>query len=123
MSKASRLLNSMSINTTLKLKNRIVMAPLTRGRSGNDRIPNALMADYYSQRASAGLIISEATTISKQGIGWLNSPGIYNNEQVEGWKKVVNAVHEEGGKIFLQLWHCFFQTTTSSTFFFISTVP
>ncbi len=106
MSKASRLLNSISINTTLKLKNRIVMAPLTRGRSGNDRIPNALMADYYSQRASAGLIISEATIISKQGIGWLNSPGIYNNEQVEGWKKVVNAVHKEGGKIFLQLWHC-----------------
>lgn len=106
MSKISRLLNSISINNTLKLKNRIVMAPLTRGRSGSDRIPNALMADYYSQRASAGLIISEATVISKQGRGWVNSPGIYNNKQVEGWKKVVNDIHEKDGKIFLQLWHC-----------------
>jgi 2,4-dienoyl-CoA reductase-like NADH-dependent reductase (Old Yellow Enzyme family) len=106
MGKISRLLNSISINSTLKLKNRIVMAPLTRGRSGSDRTPNALMADYYSQRASAGLIISEATVISKQGTGWLNSPGIYNKEQVEGWKKVVNDIHEKDGKIFLQLWHC-----------------
>ncbi len=106
MSKASPLLKPVSINTTLELKNRIVMAPLTRGRAGSDRIPNALMADYYSQRASAGLIISEATVISKQGIGWMDSPGIYNDEQVQGWKQVVDAVHEAGGTMFLQLWHC-----------------
>lgn len=106
MSKASPLLISFSINKTLELKNRIVMAPLTRSRAGSERIPNALMAEYYSQRASAGLIISEATVVSKQGIGWLDSPGIYNDEQVQGWKQVVDAVHEKGGTMFLQLWHC-----------------
>ena len=106
MSKTSPLLKPVSINKTLELKNRIVMGPLTRGRAGSDRIPNALMADYYSQRASAGLIISEATVISKQGIGWMDSPGIYNDEQEQGWKQVVDAVHEAGGTMFLQLWHC-----------------
>lgn len=89
----------------LSLRNRVVMAPLTRARAGGDRIPNALMADYYSQRASAGLIITEATVISQQGIGWLNSPGIYTDEQADAWSQVTDAVHQQGGKIFLQLWH------------------
>ena len=90
----------------LFLKNRLVMAPLTRSRAGEQRLPNALMAEYYSQRASAGLIITEATVVSKQGLGWLNSPGIYTDEQAEAWKLVVDAVHARGAAIFLQLWHC-----------------
>ena len=90
----------------LRLKNRVVMAPLTRSRAGEERLPNVLMAEYYAQRASAGLIVTEATVISKQGIGWLNSPGIYSTEQGEAWKQVVAAVQGNGGKIFLQLWHC-----------------
>jgi N-ethylmaleimide reductase len=90
----------------LSLKNRIVMSPLTRSRAGKERIPNALMAEYYAQRASAGLIISEATVVSKQGIGWLNSPGIYSDKQAEAWKQVVAVVHAENTPIFLQLWHC-----------------
>lgn len=89
----------------LPLKNRIVMAPLTRARAGTERVPNALMAEYYAQRATAGLIITEATTISKQANGWLNSPGIYTDEQADAWKKVVQAVHAKGTPIFLQLWH------------------
>jgi N-ethylmaleimide reductase len=106
MSSDSPLLKPVSLNKSLPLNNRIVMAPLTRGRAGSSRIPNTMMADYYSQRASAGLIISEATVISEQGIGWIDSPGIYNDEQVQGWKQVVDAVHDAGGTIFLQLWHC-----------------
>jgi len=90
----------------LSLKNRIVMSPLTRSRSGEQRMPNALMAEYYAQRTSAGLIISEATVVSKQGIGWLNSPGIYSDAQAEAWRLVVDAVHGKGAPIFLQLWHC-----------------
>jgi N-ethylmaleimide reductase len=90
----------------LRLKNRIVMAPLTRSRAGEERLANAWMAEYYGQRAAAGLIITEATVISKQGIGWLNSPGIYSDEQAEAWKKVVDAVHAKGAPMFLQLWHC-----------------
>lgn len=90
----------------LRLKNRVVMAPLTRSRAGEMRLPNALMAEYYAQRAAAGLIITEATVISKQGIGWLNSPGIYTDEQAEAWKKLVDVVHARGTPIFLQLWHC-----------------
>jgi len=90
----------------LRLKNRVVMAPLTRSRAGEMRLPNALMAEYYAQRAAAGLIITEATVVSKQGIGWLNSPGIYTDEQAEAWKTVVDAVHARGTPIFLQLWHC-----------------
>ncbi len=89
----------------LSLKNRVVMAPLTRGRAGKEQIPNALMAEYYAQRASVGLIISEATTISKQANGWLNSPGIYLEEQAQAWKQVVDAVHAKGTPFFLQLWH------------------
>jgi N-ethylmaleimide reductase len=82
------------------------MAPMTRARAGEERLPNSLMAEYYAQRASAGLIISEATVISKQGIGWRNSPGIYSDEQIEAWKKVVDAIHAKGTPVFLQLWHC-----------------
>jgi 2,4-dienoyl-CoA reductase-like NADH-dependent reductase (Old Yellow Enzyme family) len=89
----------------LSLANRVVLAPMTRARSGESRIPNALMAAYYAQRASAGLIITEATVVSEQGIGWLQSPGIYSEAQRDGWKPVVDAVHAKGGKIFLQLWH------------------
>jgi N-ethylmaleimide reductase len=90
----------------LELKNRIVMAPLTRNRAtkGNDA-PNELNAEYYRQRACAGLIISEATQISKQGQGYIWTPGIYSAAQVEGWKKVTCAVHDASGRIFIQLWH------------------
>lgn len=90
----------------LELNNRIVMAPMTRGRAGKERLPNSLMAQYYSQRASAGLIITEATSISIQALGWNESPGIYTDEQMQAWKQVTKAVHEKNGKIFLQLWHC-----------------
>ncbi len=87
------------------LKNRIIMAPMTRCRSVDSNIPNDLMATYYAQRASAGLIITEGSQISTEGIGYPATPGIYTDAQVEGWKKVTEAVHEKDGKIFLQLWH------------------
>ncbi len=87
------------------LQNRIVLAPLTRGRAGSSRVPNDLMAEYYRQRASAGLMIAEATVVSEQAIGWVGTPGIYTNEMIEGWQKVVNAVHERGSRMVLQLWH------------------
>ncbi|MBC7502517.1 MAG: alkene reductase [Herminiimonas sp.] len=87
------------------LSNRIVMAPLTRSRAQKGDVPSLLAPEYYAQRASAGLIIAEATQISPQGKGYAYTPGIYNAEQVEGWKKVTAAVHKEGGHIFLQLWH------------------
>jgi N-ethylmaleimide reductase len=90
----------------LTLKNRVVLAPLTRARAGTERLPNPLMATYYAQRASAGLLISEATVVSRQGIGWQNSPGIYTDEQAIAWRQVTEAVHGQGGLIFLQLWHC-----------------
>lgn len=90
----------------LILKNRVVMAPMTRSRAGEERMPNALMAQYYHQRASAGLIITEATVVSQQGNGWVQTPGIYSDEQADDWKQVVDAVHGEGTPIFLQLWHC-----------------
>ena len=86
-------------------KNRIIMAPLTRGRSDPGSVPNARMAEYYRQRAGAGLIISEATGISVEGLGWPAAPGIWNNAQVAGWQPVTRAVHADGGKIVLQLWH------------------
>lgn len=89
----------------LALNNRIALAPLTRARAGVERVPNDLMAEYYVQRASAGLLISEATLISEEAIGWQQSPGIYTDAHVQGWKKVTAAVHAKGGKIFLQLWH------------------
>ncbi|MEO8426845.1 MAG: alkene reductase [Verrucomicrobiota bacterium] len=90
----------------LALRNRVVMAPLTRARAGRERVPNDLMAEYYTQRASAGLIITEATVISEQGFGWVDSPGVYNDAQESGWKKIVAALHARGTPVFLQLWHC-----------------
>ncbi|HEY9771420.1 MAG TPA: alkene reductase [Coleofasciculaceae cyanobacterium] len=89
----------------LTLKNRVVMAPLTRSRAGESRMPNALMAEYYAQRASVGLIITEGTTISQQANGWLHTPGIYTAQQTEAWKQIVDAVHAKGTPIFVQLWH------------------
>ncbi len=90
----------------LKLPNRILMAPLTRNRSsGAGRVPNTLMRDYYAQRASAGLIISEATSVAPMGVGYPHTPGIWSTEQVEGWKAVTAAVHKGGGRILSQLWH------------------
>lgn len=90
---------------SLTLKNRIVMAPLTRCRASEGRVPNALMAEYYRQRASAGLILSEATSVTPMGVGYPDTPGIWSDEQVQGWKLVTDAVHQQGGLIFLQLWH------------------
>jgi 2,4-dienoyl-CoA reductase-like NADH-dependent reductase (Old Yellow Enzyme family) len=90
---------------SLELPNRILMAPLTRARSNREGAPNELMAAYYAQRASAGLIISEATGISREGLGWPNAPGLWNADQVEGWKIVTKAVHDQGGRIVAQLWH------------------
>lgn len=89
----------------LDLPNRIFMAPLTRARSGITRVPNDLMVEYYRQRASAGLILTEATVVTPQGVGYADTPGIWSAEQVEGWKRVTRAVHDAGGHIFLQLWH------------------
>ncbi len=89
----------------ITLPNRIVLAPLTRCRASAGRVPNALMAEYYAQRASAGLILSEATSVCQQGVGYPDTPGIWSDEQVEGWIKVTQAVHASGGRIFLQLWH------------------
>jgi 2,4-dienoyl-CoA reductase-like NADH-dependent reductase (Old Yellow Enzyme family) len=89
----------------LQLPNRILMAPLTRARAGREGIPNELMARYYAQRASAGLIISEATGISREGLGWPNAPGLWSEAQVDGWKGVTQAVHAAGGRIVAQLWH------------------
>jgi 2,4-dienoyl-CoA reductase-like NADH-dependent reductase (Old Yellow Enzyme family) len=87
------------------LRNRIVMAPLTRCRAGEGRVPTPLMADYYRQRASAGMILSEATAVDPMGVGYPDTPGIWSREQVEGWKTITRAVHEAGGQILLQLWH------------------
>ena len=90
----------------LRLPNRILMAPLTRNRSsGAGRVPNDLMRDYYVQRSSAGLIISEATSVTPMGVGYPHTPGIWSNEQVAGWRKITDAVHAAGGRILLQLWH------------------
>ena len=89
----------------VELQNRIVMAPLTRTRAAPGRVPNQLMRQYYCQRADAGLILTEATSVSPQGVGYYNTPGVWSHAQVEGWRMVTEAVHKRGGKIFLQLWH------------------
>ena len=89
----------------LTLPNRIVMAPLTRNRAGADFVPSELAPQYYAMRADAGLLITEASQISQQGQGYQDTPGIYTDAQVEGWKKVTDAVHAKGGRIFIQLWH------------------
>lgn len=89
----------------LTIPNRILMAPLTRSRAGDERLPNRLMLEYYTQRASAGLIISEATSVSPQGVGYAATPGIWSEAQVEGWKAITDSVHRAGGRMFSQLWH------------------
>jgi N-ethylmaleimide reductase len=89
----------------LTLPNRVVMAPLTRARASEAHVPGALMARYYAQRASAGLIVSEATAVDPLGMGWYRAPGIWNPEQVAGWREVTTAVHAAGGRIVAQLWH------------------
>ncbi|WP_164001595.1 alkene reductase [Pyxidicoccus caerfyrddinensis] len=90
---------------SLKLPNRIAMAPMTRNRAGEGQVPTPLMAEYYAQRASAGLLITEATQFSLQGYGYPNTPGIHTDAQVEGWRRVTDAVHARGGRIYLQIWH------------------
>ena len=90
---------------SLVLANRVFMAPLTRNRAHADGVPSELAATYYSQRASAGLIVTEATQISPMGKGYINTPGIHSPEQVRAWSRIVKAVHTSGGRIFLQLWH------------------
>lgn len=90
----------------LQLPNRIIMAPLTRSRAiGDGRVPNALMAQYYVQRASAGLILTEATAVTAHGVGYADTPGIWSQEQVAGWQQITQAVHAAGGRMFMQLWH------------------
>lgn len=89
----------------IQAPNRVLMAPLTRGRATREAVPVPLMGEYYAQRASAGLIISEATGISREGLGWPYAPGLWTDAQVEGWKPVVEAVHNAGGRIVAQLWH------------------
>ena len=89
----------------LNLPNRVIMAPLTRCRASEGRVPNALMAEYYAQRASAALILTEATSVMPMGVGYPDTPGIWSAEQIEGWQRVTQAVHAAGGRIFMQLWH------------------
>ncbi|PYQ57669.1 MAG: alkene reductase, partial [Acidobacteria bacterium] len=86
------------------LRNRMVMAPMTRNRAGAGNVPSDLAATYYAQRASAGLIITEGTQVSPQGVGYPGTPGIHDGPQVEGWRRVTDAVHARGGRIFAQLW-------------------
>ena len=90
----------------LEAKNRIFMAPLTRGRAADPMFtPNAMMGEYYTQRAGAGMILTEATGISREGLGWPSAPGIWSDEQTEAWKPITEAVHDAGGLIVMQLWH------------------
>jgi 2,4-dienoyl-CoA reductase-like NADH-dependent reductase (Old Yellow Enzyme family) len=89
----------------ITIPNRIIMAPLTRARAGSTRVPNALMAEYYAQRASAGLIISEAISVTPMGVGYADTPGLWSEEQVTAWSQVTSAVHAANGRIFAQLWH------------------
>lgn len=98
-------LNSPLTLGALELKNRVIMAPLTRSRATDDRVPTPMMAEYYAQRASAGLIISEATVISEEANGYHNTPGLFTDAQVAGWQQVTQAVHDQGGLIVAQLWH------------------
>lgn len=89
----------------MRLSNRIVMAPMTRSRALEGNVPNPLAVKYYEQRATAGLIITEGSQVSRQGVGYVRTPGIHSAEQIEGWKKITSRVHSAGGKIFIQLWH------------------
>ncbi|KAI8808016.1 hypothetical protein BJ742DRAFT_810527 [Cladochytrium replicatum] len=90
---------------SVTLKNRVVLASLTRDRNGPNRVPQDVNAEYYAQRAGAGLVMTEATLISEQGVEWANAPGIFSESQIEGWSKVAKAVHDKGSVIFMQLWH------------------
>ncbi|MFH1999674.1 MAG: alkene reductase, partial [Planctomycetota bacterium] len=103
--KTSRLFEPISIGN-LHFKNRIAMAPMTRSRAGAERVANELMAEHYHQRSSAGLLITEATVVSPQGIGWHDTPGIYTEEMVAGWRKITDTIKPTGAHMFLQLWHC-----------------
>ncbi|EGV44838.1 alkene reductase [Bizionia argentinensis JUB59] len=107
MTKKQALLKPYKLNNHITLKNRVVMAPMTRSRAVNaDKIPTEdLQATYYAQRASAGLIITEGSQVSEEAVGYVNTPGIHTKKQVEGWKLVTKAVHKKDGKIFMQLWH------------------
>jgi N-ethylmaleimide reductase len=105
MSKTENKLLTSFTSGHLDLPNRIIMAPMTRSRAGEGNAPTNLNAQYYKQRASAGLIISEGTQISEQGVGYPWTPGIHSDQQLEGWKKVTDAVHEDDGRIFAQIWH------------------
>ncbi|MDD9174395.1 alkene reductase [Aliivibrio finisterrensis] len=100
------LFDTINLSDDLSLKNRIVMAPMTRSMATEELIPTNAMADYYGRRADVGLIVAEATIISPMAQGYPNTPGLYNEAQIEGWKKVTDKVHQNGGKIFAQLWHC-----------------
>ena len=105
MSKVQPLLKEIMLGD-LKLKNRIVMAPMTRCRANNpENRPTELHSEYYGQRSSAGLIITCGSQVSKNAVGYINTPGIYSEAQIDGWKLVTNAVHKNEGKIFIQLWH------------------
>src|SRR6478672_3309933 len=105
MPNTSKLLSPFRLGR-LELKTRMVMAPMTRSRALVDgNVPNPLAAPYYAQRVSAGLIITEATQVSPQGVGYIRTPGIHSAEQVGGWRAITNAVHRAGSKIFAQLWH------------------
>ena len=104
MTEKLKLLDPITIGD-LRLANRVFMAPLTRCRASTGRVPNAMMAEYYRQRASAGLILSEATAVTPMGVGYPNTPGIWSTEQTQGWKTITSALHATGGKIFMQLWH------------------
>src|SRR5580704_5181589 len=104
MSQPTKLLEPYKLGP-ITLPNRFVMAPLTRNRAVAGLVPNPLAIEYYGQRASAGLLVTEASQVSHQGQGYQDTPGIYSKEQVAGWRKVTNRVHERGGRIFIQLWH------------------
>src|ERR1700676_2487537 len=104
MSTSSKLFEPFKLGP-ITLPNRLVMAPLTRNRAVAGLVPSPLSVEYYGQRASAGLLISEASQVSPQGQGYQDTPGIYSKEQVAGWRKVTERVHERGGRIFIQLWH------------------
>jgi 2,4-dienoyl-CoA reductase-like NADH-dependent reductase (Old Yellow Enzyme family) len=100
----SKLLDPITVGD-LRLPNRVVLAPLTRSRASEGRVPNDLMRDYYVQRAGAGLILTEATAVTPQGVGYADTPGLWSDAQVAGWRRITDAVHAAGGRIFSQLWH------------------
>ncbi|KKL74500.1 hypothetical protein LCGC14_2064240, partial [marine sediment metagenome] len=101
----TELLQPFKLNNSIALQNRILMAPLTRCMADDNLVPTQAMVDYYARRADAGLIISEATIIRPDAQGYPNTPGLFTSEQIQGWRKVTDAVHANGGKIFAQLWH------------------